>query len=307
MSLKIGLFGVGNLGSKMVLQVQAELKKVIPEGLRFFVSYLAEHQPEQLPALDSGEIDLLCFNRKTPHIQQITTCLQQEFQTLDLVILCSALGGDSGEVAFELATLASQLQVPCLAAVVLPFLFEGKLKQQQALECQARLKNICSGVLSFPNQNLIPALGRKTKLADALQASDLYLLQILQNLARILLTPALINIDFSDFLSVICRKGSLQMASSNFTLTQAAGSHPQLQLQQWVESALHHPLLSQTDSRQATAALWQLDAPLDFSLADFEKIGLQLAELLPRASLIISGLRLETRDSIQLTLVIAGQ
>lgn len=306
MSLKIGLFGVGNLGSRMVLQVQAELQKVIPEGLRYFLSYLAEHQPDQLPALDSGEIDLLCFNRKAPHIQQITPRLQQEFQTLDLVILCSALGSDSGEVAFELATLASQLQVPCLAAVVLPFLFEGKPKQQQALECQGRLKNICSGVLSFPNQNLIPALGRKTKLAEALHASDLYLLQILQNLARILLTPALINIDFSDFLSVICRKGLLQMASSHFTQTQPAGSNPQLQLQQWVESALHHPLLSQTDSRHATAALWQLDAPLDFSLADFEKIGLQLAELLPSASLIISGLRLETRDSIQLTLVIAG-
>lgn len=306
MSLTIGLFGVGNLGSKMVLQVQAELQKVMPEGLRFFVSYLAEHQPEQLPVLENGVIELLYFNRKAPHLQQITPRLQQEFQTLDLVILCSALGGDSGEVAFELATLASQLQLPCLAAVVLPFLFEGKPKQQQALECQTRLNNICSGLLSFPNQQLIQALGRNARLTDALQASDQYLLQILQNLARILLTPALINIDFSDFLSVICRKGFLQMASSHFALTQQAGSNQQLQLQQWVASTLHHPLLSQTDSRQATAALWQIDAPLDFALADFEKIGLQLAELLPRASLIISGLRLEDRDSIQLTLVIAG-
>ena len=85
----------------------------------------------------------------------------------DIVILVAGLGGGTGSgMAPYIARLARGAGAVTIAAVTLPFDFEGRRRRATASIAVKRLRSRAEFVLTFSNQELIDFMGDTVQLAD---------------------------------------------------------------------------------------------------------------------------------------------
>jgi len=262
--------------------------------------------------------DLLASNSPDSDIKALTTLIEQH----DLVLLCGALGGNSGAILAEISLLASKqhamaetshqtahylltdtkqstVQQALLAFVVSPFNFEGGARQQQARATLQQLETSCNGLLELPNDLLRTALGAQTRLEHALDASNAFLEKMLQQLLHIMAKPSLINLDMNDLLGLLQQPGRMAINWQQLDLEQPLT--PQLAL------LLQHPLLAKTATDTAQAAMLHLEVPEQFELAQFEFLHQNLQSRLPDNTLMLSGLRITPGlKQAEVTLLLTG-
>lgn len=292
---RILVLGVGSLGCYLVAKAQLA-------GLPAQVEFALLHQKQALllgkPSvhtflLQGAEADL-CSQLSSDDYDRLQTLLLD----MDLVILCSALGGHSGEILVELASLM-QFQQSVLAFVVTPFHFEGGARQQRALATLQQLENHCSSVLELPNDVLRKAVGGKTALHIALDASNVFLHQLLSQLLNILAEPSLINLDVSDFKHVLKHPGRMVVGWLAMDFARPLG--PQL------EQLLQQPLLAQFPLQTARAGMVHLEVSADFEMGAFYDLHAALQQRLPQNGLLLSGLRIHPQQAQpRITLCLTG-
>ena len=227
--------------------------------------------------------------------------LRQALRAADVLIMLTGLGGGNGSgAATELAKLAADMAIPMLVFATLPFNFEGKRRALLAQQSLLTLQQYGSAVVALPNDQLQRALGASAPLEQALDASNQLLLVILQQLTAMLADTGLINMDFSDFLSVIQQPG--------LALAGAIETEQEDDLPAALQQLLVNPLLQPQQLSQAKAALLHIVAGENFSLQQFEALGQQLAAELPNVSLLLQGLTLlPAKDTkLQLLLLASG-
>ena len=145
----------------------------------------------------------------------------------DMVFVTAGLGGGTGTGAAPVvASLAKELGAVTVAVVTKPFAFEGTKRRKQAEQGLAELASVVDTVIAIPNDRLLEQAPETMSVADGFSLADDVLRQAVQGISDIIITPGLINRDFSDIRGIMVGAGYAMMgtatASGEFAAIEAA-------------------------------------------------------------------------------------
>ncbi len=130
----------------------------------------------------------------------------------DMVFVTAGMGGGTGTGAAPIvAKIAKDLGILTIGVVTKPFSFEGKRRQNQALQGLEKLKESVDALIVIPNDKLLDVVDRRVGLVESFVVVDEVLMRGVQGISDIITIPGLINVDFADVKSVMAASGSALM------------------------------------------------------------------------------------------------
>jgi cell division protein FtsZ len=98
-----------------------------------------------------------------------------------------------------------------IGVVTRPFAFEGRRRAKLADTGVEELKAEVDTLIVIPNDRLLQVSDRGTSVLDAFRLADDVLLQGVQGITDLIMTPGLINLDFADVRTVMSDAGNALM------------------------------------------------------------------------------------------------
>jgi len=142
------------------------------------------------------------------HLEDISAALAGS----DMVFITAGEGGGTGTGAAPLiARIAREQGALTIGVVTKPFAFEGRRRSVQAEGGVAALKDEVDTLIVIPNDRLLQVAARGTSVMEAFRLADDVLLQGVQGITDVIMTPGLINLDFADVRSVMSGAGNALM------------------------------------------------------------------------------------------------
>src|SRR5438552_1994861 len=136
-------------------------------------------------------------------------------QGADMVFVTAGLGGGTGTGAAPVvASLAKELDALTVAVVTKPFGFEGARRMRLAEDGLGRLASTVDTVIAIPNDRLLNLVPRGTSFFESFKVADDLLRQAVQGISDIIVTPGLINRDFSDVKATMVGMGYAMMGTA---------------------------------------------------------------------------------------------
>jgi cell division protein FtsZ len=133
----------------------------------------------------------------------------------DMVFVTAGLGGGTGAGAAPVvASLAKELDALTVAVVTKPFSFEGPKRMRAADKSLQELAATVDTLITIPNDRLLAILPRGTSMTQAFKMADDVLRQAVQGISDIIVTPGIINLDFSDIRSTMIGSGHAMMGTA---------------------------------------------------------------------------------------------
>lgn len=130
----------------------------------------------------------------------------------DMVFITAGEGGGTGTGAAPLvAQVAREAGALTIGVVTRPFRFEGRRRAAQADIGVEALKAQVDTLIVIPNDRLLEVADRSTSVLDAFRLADDVLLQGVQGITDLIMTPGLINLDFADVRTVMSNAGNALM------------------------------------------------------------------------------------------------
>ncbi len=134
----------------------------------------------------------------------------------DMVFVTAGLGGGTGTGAAPVvASLAKELNALTVAIVTTPFAFEGGRRQRAAEKGLTELAATVDTVITIPNDKMLKLAPKGTTFFQAFRMADDVLRQAVQGISDIIITPGLINRDFSDIRGIMLGMGHAMMGSAS--------------------------------------------------------------------------------------------
>lgn len=144
-----------------------------------------------------------------------TDAIVELLQGSDMVFVTAGLGGGTGTGAAPvIASLAKELDALTVAVVTKPFGFEGARRMRLAEQGMTKLASTVDTVISIPNDRLLTLVPRGTSFFESFKVADDLLRQAVQGISDIILTPGLINRDFSDIKATMLGMGYAMMGTA---------------------------------------------------------------------------------------------
>ena len=182
----------------------------------------------------------------------------------DLVFVTAGLGGGTGAGASPVvATLAKELDALTIAIVTKPFTFEGGKRMRQAEKSVDDLASSVDILTTIPNDRLLKVAPKGTSMAQAFRMADDVLRQAVQGISELILTPGLINLDFSDIKAAISGMG--------IALIGNAVAHGENAAVEAARGAISSPLLEDTKIKGARQVLMNITASPDIGLHELNE------------------------------------
>ncbi len=130
----------------------------------------------------------------------------------DMVFVTAGEGGGTGTGASPLiARIAREQGALTIGVVTRPFAFEGRRRASQAESGVDALKDEVDTLIVIPNDRLLQVAEQGTSVLEAFRLADDVLLQGVQGITDLIMTPGLINLDFADVRSVMQDAGNALM------------------------------------------------------------------------------------------------
>ncbi len=134
--------------------------------------------------------------------------LAEVVKDAEMVFVTCGMGGGTGTGAAPVvAKIAKDMGKLTVGIVTKPFSFEGKSRMSNALGGIEKLKECVDTLIVIPNDKLLAICDRRTTMPEALRKADEVLQQGVQGITDLINTPALINLDFADVVTVMKDKG----------------------------------------------------------------------------------------------------
>ena len=182
----------------------------------------------------------------------------------DLVFVTAGLGGGTGAGALPVvASLAKELDALTIAIVTKPFTFEGGKRMRQAERSLSDLAASVDILTTIPNDRLLTIAPKGTSMAQAFKMADDVLRQAVQGISELILTPGLINLDFSDIRAAISGMGVALIGNAT-----AQGPNAVVEA---ARAAINSPLLEDTKIRGARQVLMNITASPDIGLHEMNE------------------------------------
>lgn len=140
--------------------------------------------------------------------QEIT----QALDGADMVFITAGMGGGTGTGAAPVvAKIAKELGILTIAVVTKPFSWEGRKRQNQAIQGIEKLREAVDAVIVVPNDKLLQVVDRQVSLTESFIIVDEVILRGVQGISDIITIPGTINVDFADVKAVMQSSGSALM------------------------------------------------------------------------------------------------
>ena len=144
-----------------------------------------------------------------------TDRLVEILQDAEMVFVTAGLGGGTGTGAAPVvANLAKELGALTVAVVTRPFGFEGPRRMRLAEDGLSMLATTVDTVIAIPNDRLLALVPRGTSFFESFKVADDLLRQAVQGISDIIVTPGLINRDFSDIKATMAGMGYAMMGTA---------------------------------------------------------------------------------------------
>jgi cell division protein FtsZ len=180
-----------------------------------------------------------------------------------------------------IAETAKEMGILTVAVVTKPFNFEGQRRMQVALEGLEKLKEVVDTYIVINNQKLVEIAEKNFSIKDAFKMVDDVLSKAVRGITSIVVTPALINVDFADVRTVM-EKGGLALIGMGEGRKDIA-----------IEQAIASPLLEGNTVAGARRLLVTLWVSEDVPFRDVEETISRIKESAHDDALIIFGAVLE--------------
>src|SRR5580693_7551122 len=179
----------------------------------------------------------------------------------DMVFVTAGLGGGTGTGAAPVvASLAKELNALTVAVVTKPFAFEGPRRMKQADRGLSELGGTVDTVITVPNDRLLELVPRGTSFFEAFRIADDILRQAVQGISDIIVTPGLINRDFSDIRAIMLGMGYAMMGTAS-----ASGENASIEA---ARQAVSSPLMEEGGVKGARGVLINITGSSRLSLHD---------------------------------------
>lgn len=208
--------------------------------------------------------------------------IKDVLRNTDMLFLAVGLGGGTGTGAAPvIAETAKEMGILTVAVVTKPFNFEGQKRMQVALEGLEKLKEVVDTYIVINNQKLVEVAEKTFSIKDAFKMVDDVLSKAVRGITSIVVTPALINVDFADVRTVM-EKGGLALIGMGEGRKDLA-----------IEQAIASPLLEGNTVAGARRLLVTLWVSEDVPFRDVEETIGRIRESAHDDALIIFGAILE--------------
>src|ERR1700677_232694 len=179
----------------------------------------------------------------------------------DMVFVTAGLGGGTGTGAAPVvASLAKEVDALTVAVVTKPFAFEGPRRMKQADRGLSELGGTVDTVITVPNDRLLELVPRGTSFFEAFRIADDILRQAVQGISDIIVTPGLINRDFSDIRAIMLGMGYAMMGTAS-----ASGENASIEA---ARQAISSPLMEEGGVKGARGVLINITGSSKLSLHD---------------------------------------
>jgi cell division protein FtsZ len=208
--------------------------------------------------------------------------IKEVLRNTDMLFLAVGLGGGTGTGAAPvIAETAKEMGILTVAVVTKPFNFEGQRRMQIALEGLEKLKEVVDTYIVINNQKLVEIAEKNFSIKDAFKMVDDVLSKAVRGITSIVVTPALINVDFADVRTVM-ERGGLALIGMGEGRKDIA-----------IEQAIASPLLEGNTVAGARRLLVTLWVSEDVPFRDVEETISRIRESAHDDALIIFGAVLE--------------
>lgn len=221
-------------------------------------------------------------------------------QGADMVFITAGMGGGTGTGAAPvIAQMARELGALTVGVVTKPFLFEGRVRQNQAEKGLATLKENVDTLITIPNERLLQIVDKNTSIVDAFRMADDVLRQGVQGISDLITITGLINVDFADVKTIMSTAGSALMG-----IGLAKGENRAIQA---AKSAINSALL-ETSIEGAKGVLLNITGSSNLTLADVNEAAGVITEAAdPDANIIFGAVIDESLgEEIRVTVIATG-
>src|ERR1700742_671892 len=139
----------------------------------------------------------------------------EALQGADMVFVTAGLGGGTGTGAAPvIASLSKELDALTVAVGTTPFGFEGHRLMRMAEEGLGRLAGTVDTGIAIPNDRLLKLVPKGASFFESFKVADDLLRQAVQGISDIIITPGMINRDFSDIKATMIGMGYAMMGTA---------------------------------------------------------------------------------------------
>ena len=229
--------------------------------------------------------------------------LRQFLTGSHMVFITAGLGGGTGTGSAHLvARLAKEAGALTMGVVTLPFSAEGALRMEVARDGLERLRRVCDTTVVIQNDKLLELVPRMP-LDSAFKLADAVLMTAIKGITEIVTKPGLVNLDYSDILTVMKDGGValIGLGESESTTDRVSEA---------VTEALTSPLLGSVELKDATGALVRVIGGPTMTVSEAEKAAALVGGKISKRARIIWGCSVENspdmENTIKVLLIITG-
>ena len=227
--------------------------------------------------------------------------IEQMLNGADMAFIVAGMGGGTGTgSAPVVARISKSKKILTVGVVTLPFSFEGKRRMRAALQGVATLRENTDTLLVIPNERLLEATDRSTSFKDAFHMVDEVLVHAIQGITDLLNGVGDINVDFADMQTVMEGMGRAVIGKGT-----GVGKDRMFRA---IDSAIHSPLMQDTDIQGAKGILIHLVAPRDAGALEITAAMNQFEDLADDDVNLIWGATLidTPEDQVSVTVIATG-
>ena len=221
----------------------------------------------------------------------------------NIVFVTAGMGGGTGTgSAHYTARLAKELKALTIGVVTLPFKAEGEVRMDNALDGLERLRRLCDTTIVIPNDKLLE-LVPKLPVDAAFKVADEILMQTIRGLTEIITKPGLVNLDYSDIMTVM-NEGGVAFVG----MGESDESNPEDRIQGAIDEALNSPLLGEIDLGEAKGALIRVVGGPDMTVSEAQKAAEVVGERINKHARLIWGCSVDPsiEGEVKVLLIVTG-
>ena len=138
--------------------------------------------------------------------------LSRAIEGTDLLFITAGMGGGTGTGAAPvIAKLAKDKGILTVAVITEPFNFEGRRRRENAIKGIDNIRKYVDTLIIIPNEKIKEVVPKNATFQESLRVADDVLRQGIRGIADLIVTPALINLDFADVRTILKDKGLAHM------------------------------------------------------------------------------------------------
>ncbi len=303
--VNIRVIGVGGGGGNAV-------NRMIASGIRG-IDYIAINTDRQVLNFSAATIKLQIGEKLTgglgagsnPEVgrkaaQESEDELRKMLENTQMVFITAGMGGGTGTGgAPVVAQIAKDLGILTIGIVTRPFVYEGRIRVEQANTGIAELREKVDALVIIPNERLKFVSDQKITLQNAFEVADNVLKQAVQSISELITVPGLINLDFADVCTVMRNAGYAHMG-----VGRASGKE---KAEEAARMAIQSPLL-ETSIDGAHGVILNITGSPDIGLEEVEQAASMVQAAAHPDAHIIFGAAIDESldDEIHITVIATG-